>query len=143
MTSSEDGADCGVLPVSGRQRAVRGRSRRTRTAPRFGDRRHPARGNLAPLPYLLRCDLLGSVEYRRSTYLNNRAENSHLPTRQRERAMKRFKSMRHAQRFLSAFSSISQHFRPHRRRLSAGEYREVMADRFTIWREIQLPEIPE
>ena len=81
-------------------------------------------------------DLLGSVEHRRSKYLNNRAENSHQPTRQRERAMKRFKSMRHAQQFLSAFSSISPHFRPHRHRLSAGEYRQVMADRFTIWREI-------
>nr|EJI98381.1 integrase core domain protein [Rhodococcus sp. JVH1] len=80
--------------------------------------------------------LLGSVEHRRSKYLNNRAENSHQPTRQRERAMKRFKSMRHAQRFLSAFSSISPHFRPHRHRLSAGEYRQVMAARFTIWREI-------
>jgi hypothetical protein len=33
--------------------------------------------------------------------LNNRAENSHQPTRERERAMRRFKSMRHAQRFLS------------------------------------------
>ena len=35
------------------------------------------------------------------------AENSHQPTRQRERAMKRFKSIRHAQRFLSAFGGIS------------------------------------
>jgi putative transposase len=40
-----------------------------------------------------------SVEHRRSKYLNNRAENSHLPTRQRERAMKRFTSPGHAQRF--------------------------------------------
>ncbi|HYB34940.1 MAG TPA: DDE-type integrase/transposase/recombinase, partial [Mycobacterium sp.] len=44
----------------------------------------------------------------------NRAENSHQPTRQRERAMKRFTSVRHAQRFLSAFSGISAHFRPRR-----------------------------
>ncbi len=41
---------------------------------------------------------LPSVQHRRSKYLNNRAENSHRPTRQRERAMKRFKSIRHAQR---------------------------------------------
>ncbi len=47
-------------------------------------------------------ELMSSVEHRRSRYLNNRAENSHQPTRQRERAMKRFKSLRHAQRFLSA-----------------------------------------
>src|SRR5262245_38194529 len=35
-------------------------------------------------------ELLASVEHRRSKYLNNRIENSHQPTRQRERAMKRF-----------------------------------------------------
>jgi putative transposase len=55
---------------------------------------------------------MASVQHRRSKYLNNRAENSHQPTRQRELAMKRFKSMRHAQRFLSAFSRISPHFGP-------------------------------
>jgi putative transposase len=36
--------------------------------------------------------LMRSVEHRRSKYLNNRAENSHQPTRQRERAMKRFRA---------------------------------------------------
>jgi hypothetical protein len=55
-----------------------------------------------------------SVEHRQSKYLNNRAGNSHQPTRQRERAMKRFISPGHAQRFLSAFSGISPHFRPRR-----------------------------
>jgi putative transposase len=49
-------------------------------------------------------ELILSMQHRRSRYLNNRAENSHQPTRQRERAMKRFTSLRHAQRFLSAFS---------------------------------------
>jgi hypothetical protein len=48
--------------------------------------------------------LIPGVEHRRSKYLNNRAENSHQPTRQRERAMKRFRSAGGAQRFLSAFS---------------------------------------
>lgn len=43
--------------------------------------------------------LMRSVEHRRSKYLNNRAEKSHQPTRQRERAMKRFISPEHAQRF--------------------------------------------
>lgn len=64
-------------------------------------------------------ELMGSVTHRQSKYLNNRAENSHQPTRQRERAMKRVKSARHAQRFLSAFSGISPHFRPQRHLLSA------------------------
>ena len=81
-------------------------------------------------------ELMPSVEHRQSRYLNNRAENSHQPTRQRERAMKRFKSMRHAQRFLSAFSFISAHFRPRRHRLGAAQWRTEMADRFAEWRQV-------
>jgi len=81
-------------------------------------------------------ELLASVEHRRSKYLNNRIENSHQPTRQRERAMKRFTSPGHAQRFLSAFSGISPHFRPGRHRLTAPEWRTEMADRLTVWREV-------
>jgi putative transposase len=80
--------------------------------------------------------VLRSVEHRQSKYLNNRSENSHQPTRQRERAMKRFTSARHAQRFLSAFSGISPHFRPGRHRLSAGEYRREMNTRFTTWNQV-------
>ena len=45
---------------------------------------------------------LPSVEHRQHRYLNNRAENSHQPTRQRERHMQGFKSPGHAQRFLAA-----------------------------------------
>ena len=81
-------------------------------------------------------EILHSVQHRRSKYLNNRAENSHQPTRARERAMKRFKSMRHAQRFLSTFGGISAHFRPRRHLLSAADYRQVMAQRFAAWREV-------
>ena len=80
--------------------------------------------------------VMPSVAHRRSKYLNNRAENSHQPTRQRERAMKRFKSARHAQRFLSAFSGISPHFRVRRHLLSAADYRQVMTDRFAVWGEV-------
>ena len=81
-------------------------------------------------------ELMASVQHRRSKYLNNRAENSHQPTRQRERAMKRFTSPWHAQRFLSAFSRISPHFRPRRHLLSATDWRHEMADRFTVWNQI-------
>ncbi len=81
-------------------------------------------------------EMMGSVTHRKSKYLNNRAENSHQPTRQRERAMKRFKSARHAQQFLSAFSGISPHFRPRRHRLSAAGWRTEMVERFTVWDEV-------
>jgi putative transposase len=57
-------------------------------------------------------EILPGVEHRQSRYLNNRCENSHLPTRQRERRMQRFKSAGHAQRFLSA---IWRSTRSHRR----------------------------
>ena len=50
--------------------------------------------------------------------------------------MKRFKSARHAQRFLSAFSGISPHFRPRRQRLSATDWRHEMAERFAVWTEV-------
>jgi putative transposase len=59
-------------------------------------------------------ELLSSVTHRRWKYINNRAENSHQPTRIRERVMKRFASPGQAQRFLFAFSHIRQHFRRRR-----------------------------
>jgi putative transposase len=80
--------------------------------------------------------LMSSVEHRRSKYLNNRAEDSHQPTRQRERAMKKFSSPGGAQRFLSAFSAISPHFRTRRHLLHAQEYRSEMANRFSIWNDV-------
>ena len=46
-------------------------------------------------------EIMPGVEHRQHKGLNNRAENSHQPTRRRERIMKRFKSPRHVQRFLS------------------------------------------
>src|ERR1041385_4165435 len=55
-------------------------------------------------------ELMPGVEHRRHRGLNNRAENSHQPTRRRERQMKRFKSPRQAQRFLSAHAQINNLF---------------------------------
>jgi putative transposase len=83
-----------------------------------------------------RREVLRSVEHRQSRYLNNRAENSHQPTRKRERVMQRFKSVGHAQRFLSAFGPIREHFCPRRHRLRAEEYRRERAYRFQTWNEI-------
>jgi putative transposase len=76
------------------------------------------------------------VEHRQSRYLNNRCENSHRPTRQRERRMQGFKSPGHAQRFLSAYGPIAQHFRPRRHLFSALAYRQEMQKRFQIWGEV-------
>ena len=81
-------------------------------------------------------ELLPSVTHRRSKYLNNRAENSHQSTRVRERVMKRFASPGQAQRFLFAFGSIRQHFRPRRHLISAPEWRTEMTNRFAVWNQI-------
>jgi len=81
-------------------------------------------------------EILPGVEHRQSRYLNNRCENSHRPTRQREYRMQGLKSAGHAQRFLSAYGPITQHFRPRRHLLSASEYRQEMRQRFESWAAI-------
>ncbi|WP_280703092.1 IS6 family transposase [Kitasatospora sp. GP82] len=80
--------------------------------------------------------VMPSVEHRSHKGLNNRAENSHLPTRERERAMKGFRSVGAAQRFLAAFSGISPHFRPRRHLMTGPDYRAEMIIRFAIWEQI-------
>ncbi|MFD5663227.1 DDE-type integrase/transposase/recombinase, partial [Streptomyces hirsutus] len=74
-----------------------------------------------------------SVEHRSHKGLDNRAENPHQPTRQRERAMKGFRSIGGAQRFLAAFSGISPHSRPRRHLMTAAHYRAEMITCFAIW----------
>src|SRR5918912_3958470 len=86
---------------------------------------HAAKGEVMP-----------SVEHRRHQGLNNRAENSHQPTRRRERQMKRFKSPGQAQRFLAAHDQINTLFHLHRDHLPAAEYRAVRAQAFAMWVEI-------
>ncbi|WP_405721009.1 IS6 family transposase [Streptomyces sp. NBC_00046] len=81
-------------------------------------------------------EVMPSVEHRSHKGLNNRAENSHQPTRQRERAMKGFRSVGGAQRFLAAFSGISPHFRPRHHLMTATHYRAEMTTRFAIWDQI-------
>lgn len=87
-------------------------------------------------------EVMPSVEHRSHKGLNNRAENSHQPTRQRERAMKGFRSVGAAQRFLAAFSGISPHFRPRRHLLTADQNRLEMTIRFTIWNHITAATTP-
>jgi putative transposase len=79
--------------------------------------------------------LLPDVLHRKSRYLNNRAENSHRPTRRRERQMQRFKSSSQAQRFLSAHSMIYGHFRPRRHLMTAADYRRSLVKSFKAWRQ--------
>ncbi len=81
-------------------------------------------------------EIMPGVEHRQHKGLNNRAENSHQPTRRRERQMKRYKSPKHAQRFLSAHDQINNLFHLRRHRLPADQYRAARAQAFQAWAEI-------
>ncbi len=60
-----------------------------------------------------------AIEHRSHKGLNNRAENSHLPLRKRERVMQGFRSVGGLQRFVSVFSAARNHFGPSRQKHSA------------------------
>ncbi|GHO62821.1 hypothetical protein KSC_017130 [Ktedonobacter sp. SOSP1-52] len=81
-------------------------------------------------------DIMPGVEHRQHKGLKNQAENSHQPTRQCEPTMRRFKSPGHAQRFLSTFGLISDHFRPKRHHFQAGEYHTIIQERLQTWNEV-------
>src|SRR3954452_7880599 len=83
-----------------------------------------------------KADVMPAVEHRRHKGLNNRAENSHQPTRRRERQMKRFKSPGQAQRFLSAHDQINNLFHLRRDRLPAAQYRAARTQAFQTWAEV-------
>jgi len=68
-----------------------------------------------------------------SARLNNRAENSHQPTRERERRMRGFQVPERTQAFLSSFGPIRQHFALKRAIYCAPRYRKQLAERFAAW----------
>ncbi len=80
-----------------------------------------------------KCQVMPSVEHRKHKGLNNRAENSHQPTRQRERQMKRFKSAGQAQRFLSAHDGINNLFQLRHYQVPATQYRATRTQAFQVW----------
>ncbi|CDF34483.1 unnamed protein product [Chondrus crispus] len=80
--------------------------------------------------------LIPKVEHIQNKGANNRAENSHQPTRERERRRSRFRSASEAQRFLSTFSAISNQFREGRHLIQASTHRALMTRRFAEWRVI-------
>jgi putative transposase len=79
--------------------------------------------------------VMPNVEHRQHRGLNNRAENSHQPTRRRERIMKRFKSAGQARRFLSVHDQVANLFR-RPANTNAADHRESRARAFTAWAEV-------
>src|SRR3954465_2017776 len=80
--------------------------------------------------------VMPGVEHRQHKGLNNRAENSHQPTRRRERIMKRFKSPRQLQRFLSTQDQIANVFSRRPNQDTAAKFRTARHQAFTIWAEV-------
>jgi putative transposase len=80
--------------------------------------------------------IFANVPHSVERYANNRAEVSHQPTRQRERQMRRFKSARQAQRFLSLHDAVRNLFRVGRHLLRSGNYRLLGARSLAVWRTV-------
>ncbi len=77
---------------------------------------------------------LGNVERREvGRWQNNRAENSHLPFRRRERAMLRFRQMKSLQKFASVHANIHNHFNQDRHLIDRQTYKENRSAALTEW----------
>jgi putative transposase len=74
--------------------------------------------------------------HERGRWRNNRAENSHPPTRRREGKMQRFKSARSAQKFLSTHAAVYNIFNVQRHLISAQTHHVLRAAAMTAWREV-------
>ena len=81
-------------------------------------------------------EVMPGIEHRQHKGLNNRAENSHQPTRRRERQMKQFKSAGQAQRFHSAHDQINNLFHLRRDHVTAADHRASRNQTFQLWDEI-------
>jgi putative transposase len=83
-------------------------------------------------------ELMPDVIHDNSQYANNRAEQSHEPTRVLERVMRgpaspKFKSVRRAQRFLGARAAVSNLFNLDRHKVGAQHYRDLRIGAFAEW----------
>jgi putative transposase len=85
-------------------------------------------------------EIMPRVEHRQHKGINNRAENSHQPTRQQEKQMRKFKSPKQVQQFLSRHGPIHNLFSVAARRYkeTAKSYRNKLATAFKTWNEIIL-----
>ena len=81
-------------------------------------------------------EVMPSVIHCQDRYANNRAEVSYQPTRQQEHQMRRFKSMKQAQRFLSVHGAVNNLFRLGRHLLRARHYRAFRAKAFSEWQQV-------
>jgi len=76
----------------------------------------------------------GAWEHDTSPYSNNRCEQSHRPTRSKERSMKLFRSMKQGQRFLNIHAAVSNLFNLGRHLTTAKNYRKFRNNSFNEWK---------
>ncbi len=81
-------------------------------------------------------ELMPEVIHDKRQYTNNRAEQSHQSTRVRERGMRRFKSVKQAQRFLGVHAAVYNLFNPGRHLVSAEHYRNLREGALGQWAEV-------
>ena len=81
-------------------------------------------------------DLGGSDRQVTGRWLNNRAENSHLPLRRRERTMLRFRRMRSLQKFATIHSSVHNHFNQERHLCSRSNFKLNRTAALAEWRQL-------
>jgi putative transposase len=86
-----------------------------------------------------RREIMPSVEHRSHMSVNNRAENSHLAVRRRERSMIRFKSAGQCHRFISIHGPIANLLHLQRKKTTTAEYRKLQNAAMSTWREITRP----
>ena len=80
---------------------------------------------------------LGNLERREvGRWLNNRAENSHLPFRRRERAMLRFRQMKSLQKFDSVHANVHNHFNSDRHLIDRQTYKEGRSAALAEWQNL-------
>ena len=78
-------------------------------------------------------ELIPETIHSTQQYENNRAEQSHEATRVRERGMRKFKSVRQAQRFLGTHAAVSNLFNLGRHLFGAQHYRDLRVSAFSEW----------
>jgi putative transposase len=80
--------------------------------------------------------IMPTVHHLNHLYANNRAEVSHEPTRQQERAMRGFRSSEQAQRFLALHGLTQNLFRLGRHLMQAVNYRLLRTQAFQVWQDV-------
>jgi len=87
--------------------------------------------------YRAAMNVIGNAECQETgRWFNNRAENSHLPFRRRERAMSKFRRHKTLQKFVSVHASIHNHFNKDRHLESRENFKAYRSAALAEWRQL-------